>query len=80
MWINLKRVQRLALGIVSKFRQLPYKKRLTHLKLFSLQRRCQGDDLISTFRIINGFDKVDVAHFPNSCHLIIVEATNFVLE
>lgn len=51
-------VQRLAIRMVAGFCLVHYEERLTHAKIFFIQGHHQRGDLISTFRIVNGFDKV----------------------
>lgn len=49
--------------MVSGFRLVPCEERLAGLKLLFLHRFCQPDDLITTFRIVNGLNEGDSAHF-----------------
>lgn len=59
---KLERVQRLATWMISWCHLVPYEECLVRLDRFAPQRRCPCSDLISTFRIVNGFDHMYVTH------------------
>ena len=62
--INLiEGVQRRATKLVKDIKHLSYDERLENLGLFRLTTRRAGSDLIQTFKIINGIDKVDKSLF-----------------
>ncbi len=51
---HLKRLQRLATGMVNGYRDLFYEERLEKLSLFSLARRRLKDNLILAYNLSNG--------------------------
>ena len=59
----LESVQRIATRMVSKLKKLPYESRLHRLGLTTLERRRIRGDLIETFKILTGIEKVDMEHF-----------------
>lgn len=54
--IELEKVQRWATRMISSVEGLPYEKKLTKPKLFSVERRCLRGD-IRVFKILNGEEK-----------------------
>lgn len=59
----LEKVQRRATKLVTSIAKLTYEQRLQQLKLYSLYYRRQRGDLIETYKILNGIDKVEARHF-----------------
>ena len=57
--IKLEKVQKRALNMIAEFRNLDYESKLKQLNLFSLERRRLRGDLIETYKILHGLDKVD---------------------
>jgi len=55
----LEKIQRRATKMVKGFRNLTYEDRLRQLKLTSLERRRQRGDLIETYKILSGKEKVN---------------------
>ncbi len=51
--------QRRATKMISSLRNKPYEERLSHLKLFSLEKHRLRGKLIECFKILNGFTNVD---------------------
>jgi len=60
---TLKSVQRTATRMVSMLKKLPYESRLHRLGLTTLERRRIRGDLIETFKILTGIEKVDMGQF-----------------
>ncbi|XP_059499559.1 uncharacterized protein LOC132207636 [Stegostoma tigrinum] len=58
--LSLERVQRRFMRMVQGMESLKYEERLRTLRLYSLEIRWMRGDLIETFRILNGLDRVDV--------------------
>ena len=63
----LEQVQRRATRLVSGLSHLSYQERLQNLNLPSLEFRRQRSDIIETFKILNGFDKVDYQRQCGNC-------------
>jgi ribonuclease P/MRP protein subunit RPP40 len=59
----LERVQRRALRMVSNLRGRTYEARLEEVGMTSLEDRRVRGDMITTYRIMTGKDKVDPGHF-----------------
>ncbi len=55
----LECVERRASKMVHSLCNKPYKERLSHLHLFSLEKRRRRGKLIECFKILNGFTNVD---------------------
>ena len=55
----LENIQQRAVRLVSGLRSQDYKDRLQELKLLSLKDRRIKTDMITTYKILNGFDRVD---------------------
>ena len=55
----LEHIQQRAVRLVSGLRSQDYKDRLQELKLLSLKDRRIKTDMITTYKILNGFDRVD---------------------
>ena len=55
---KLERVQKRAVNMIRGLRAASYEGKLKELNLFSLEKRRVRGDLISAFRIMNGFDKI----------------------
>ena len=60
---QIDRVQHRATRLVPGFDELSYEERLRRLKLPSLQYRRKRGDMIQTFKIMRGFDRIDPAVF-----------------
>ena len=58
-----EQVQRRATKLINGFKNLSYENRLKRLKLTTLEKRRLGWDLIETFKIITGREKVDKHEF-----------------
>jgi hypothetical protein len=56
---KLEKVQKRALNMIVELKGLTYIEKLKALDLFSLEKRRTRGDLIETFKILNGIDKVD---------------------
>ena len=56
---KLESVQARATKLIPSIRHLGYQKRLEHLNLYSLEKRRLRGQLIETFKILNGIDKID---------------------
>jgi len=59
----LEQVQRRATKLINGFKNLSYENRLRRLKLATLEKRRLRGDLIETFKIITGREKVDKHEF-----------------
>ena len=59
----VENVQRRATRLIPELRELSYTERLTELKLSTLEYRRKRFDLIQVYKIVHGFDKVDMGHF-----------------
>ena len=60
---QIDRVQHRATRLVPGFDEISYEERLRRLKLPSLQYRRKRGDMIQTFKIMRGFDRIDPAVF-----------------
>ena len=60
---RLERVQRRATNFVPEFRNKTFEQRPKELNLFSLHRRRKRGDMIETFKILKGFDRIDADSF-----------------
>jgi len=58
-WKRFKELERKATKMVKGLYKLPYETRLKRLKLTSLQKRRQRDDLIEAYKILTGKEGVD---------------------
>ncbi len=56
---KLEKVQRFATRLVPKLRGMSYEERLRELNLTSLEDRRVRGDMITTFKILKGIDRVD---------------------
>lgn len=56
---KLERVQHRATKMIPEIRSKPYSERLKDLDLYSLEKRRARGDMIQTYKILKGFDKVD---------------------
>ena len=61
----LERVQRRAIGMVSNLRGRTYEERLGEVGLLSLTDRRERGDMITTYKILSGKEKVDPALISN---------------
>ena len=68
----LEKVQRSATKMVHGLRHLSYKQRLWHLELTTLREQRIRSDLIETFKIMTGKERVDRSQFNHEA----VEAMN----
>jgi len=59
----LEKVQRSATEMVHRLRHLSYEQRLRHLELTTLRERQIRGDLIETFKIMTGKERVDRSQF-----------------
>lgn len=59
----IENIQKRATKIVPELKDLPYEERLKNLNLHTLLYRRQRFDLIQIFKIINGFDNIDISKF-----------------
>ena len=59
----IENIQKRATKIVPELKDMPYEERLRNLNLHTLLYRRQRFDLIQIFKIINGFDNIDVSKF-----------------
>ena len=75
----LEKVQRRATRVVSNLRSVDYSERLSILNLFSLERRRDRGDLIETFKILNGIDKIGHSVFE-LCNDSVTRGHNFKLR
>jgi len=66
---TLESVQRTATRMVglSTFKKLPYESRLHRLGLTMLERSRIRGDLIETFKILTGIEKVDISNSNQQC-------------
>ena len=60
---KLEQVQRRATKLVPELAELTYEERLKHLNLTTLEERRTRGDMIQTFKILRGQDKVGDGHF-----------------
>ena len=56
---RLEAVQARATKLIPSIRHLSYERRLEHLNMYSLEKRRLRGQLIETFKILKGFDKID---------------------
>ena len=56
---NLEKVQKRAVGMISGLKGVTYEEKLTELGLDSLESRRKRTDMIQTFKILAGIDKVE---------------------
>ena len=61
--VLLEKVQKRATKMISELRHLSYDQRLHKLGLISLEKRRIRGDLIQAFKIIKGFDKINMSKF-----------------
>ena len=59
----LEKVQRRATRMVKGFKKLPYETRLKKLGVYSLERRRLRGDLIETFEMLTGRERVNCSEF-----------------
>ena len=60
---TLEKVQQRATKLVRRLKNLPYEERLRRLKLYPLEQRRLRCDLIETFKILSGKERIDPAIF-----------------
>ena len=61
--LEIEKVQRRATKLVAVIKDLPYEQRLRELKLPTLSYRRKRSDIIEVFKIMKGFDKIDMNQF-----------------
>ncbi|XP_041474807.1 uncharacterized protein LOC121423521 [Lytechinus variegatus] len=59
----VERVQKRATKVISRIKHLPYKERLKHLKLPSLEYRRKRGDMIQVYKITHEVDRLNPDHF-----------------
>ena len=57
--VAIEKIQHKATAIVPTLRHKPYKEILQHLYLTTLEVRRRHSDLLQTYRVFNGIDKID---------------------
>ena len=83
--VKLERVQKRAVRMMKDLGGGSYEDKLKELDLFSLEKRRIRGDMITVFRIVKGFDKVDSSKFfrfrnltwPNRCHSMQIVKQQF---